>query len=311
MGKQAFGIVIVCSLFLGCLTPTIKRNLAREYYNIGNTYFSLNKYAQAVESYQKALTYDPDLSEGSFNLARVYFALGRYDEGLEILRKLQTDRGENMILLQMIAYGLAKSGRKEEAIQYYVRVLSLSEGNTHSLYNLGVLYYEMGQFDRAYTYLSRLYEIDQQDLATLKLLGQIEARRERFSAALQFFLPYLAQKPDDSEVGLTVYRILVDQKRYGEALKTLESLIEKKKEDPRLWFEKAFVLLTKAEERKAGLDALTKGLTLGFKDTQKFRILLAETPLSYLEDVTSIFIRTGAFSKEELDRFLKTFYEQN
>ena len=311
MGKQVVGIVLLCSLSLSCLTPTLKRNLALEYYNIGNTYFSLNKYAQAVESYQKALTYDPDLAEGNFNLARVYFALGRYEEGLEILRRLQTDRGENLILLQTIAYGLAKSGKRDEAIQYYVRVLSYSEGNTNALYNLGVLHYEMEQYEQSYIYLSRLYEIDPQDLDTLKLLGQIEARRERFSDALQYFFPYLARKPEDLGTGLAVYRILIDQKRYGEALKTLDALLEKKKEEPRLWFEKAFVLLTKAEEKKSGVDALTKALTLGFKDTQKFRMLLVETPPSYLEEVTTVFIRTGAFSKEELDGFLKNLYEQN
>jgi tetratricopeptide (TPR) repeat protein len=311
MGKQGVGIVLLCSLSLSCLTPTLKRNLALEYYNIGNTYFSLNKYAQAVESYQKALTYDPDLAEGNFNLARVYFALGRYEEGLDILRRLQTDRGENLILLQTIAYGLAKSGKRDEAIQYYVRVLSYSEGNTNALYNLGVLHYEMEQYEQSYIYLSRLYEIDPQDLDTLKLLGQIEVRRERFSDALQYFFPYLARKPEDLETGLAVYKILIDQKRYGEALKTLDAQLEKKKEEPRLWFEKAFVLLTKAEEKKAGIDALTKALTLGFKDPQKFRMLLVETPLSYLEEVTTVFIRTGAFSKEELDGFLKNLYEQN
>jgi Tfp pilus assembly protein PilF len=268
MGKQGVGIVLLCSLSLSCLTPTLKRNLALEYYNIGNTYFSLNKYAQAVESYQKALTYDPDLAEGNFNLARVYFALGRYEEGLDILRRLQTDRGENIILLQTIAYGLAKSGKRDEAIQYYVRVLSYSEGNTNALYNLGVLHYEMEQYEQSYIYLSRLYEIDPQDLDTLKLLGQIEVRRERFSDALQYFFPYLARKPEDLETGLAVYKILIDQKRYGEALKTLDAQLEKKKEEPRLWFEKAFVLLTKAEEKKAGIDALTKALTLGFKDPQ-------------------------------------------
>jgi len=311
MGKQGVGIVLLCSLSLSCLTPTLKRNLALEYYNIGNTYFSLNKYAQAVESYQKALTYDPDLAEGNFNLARVYFALGRYEEGLDILRRLQTDRGENIILLQTIAYGLAKSGKRDEAIQYYVRVLSYSEGNTNALYNLGVLHYEMEQYEQSYIYLSRLYEIDPQDLDTLKLLGQIEVRRERFSDALQYFFPYLARKPEDLETGLAVYKILIDQKRYGEALKTLDAQLEKKKEEPRLWFEKAFVLLTKAEEKKSGIDALTKALTLGFKDPQKFRMLLVETPLSYLEEVTTVFIRTGAFSKEELDGFLKNLYEQN
>lgn len=311
MGKQVVGIVFLCLISLSCLTPTLKRNLAFEYYNIGNTYFSLNKYAQAVEAYQKALTYDPDLAEGNFNLAQVYFALGRYGEGLEILHRLQRDRGENIILLQTIAYGLAKSGRREEAIQYYVRVLSNSEGNSNALYNLGVLHYEMEQYDQSYMYLSRLYEIDPQDLDTLKLLGQIEARRERYSDALQYFFPYLAKNPEDLEIGLTVYRILIDLKRYGEALKVLNAQLEKKKEEPRLWFEKAFVLLTKAEEKKGGLDALTKALTLGFKDPQKFRMLIVETPPSYLDEVTTVFVRTGAFSNEELDDFLKNLYEQN
>lgn len=311
MGKKVSGIILGSSLLLGCLTPTIKRDLAREYYNIGNTYFSMNKYAQAVESYQKALTYDPDLVEGSFNLARVYFALGRYDEGLEILHRLQLEKGENIILLQTIAYGLAKSGKREEAIQYYTHVLSLTEGNTHSLYNLGLLYYEMEQYDHAYTYLSRVYEIDKQDPDTLKILGLIEVRRERFSEALQYFFPYLTQRPEDLEIGLTVYRILSDQKRYGEALKILETLLEKKKEEPRLWFEKAFILLTKAEEKQAGLDALSKALTLGFKDVQKFRMLLGETPPNYLEEVNTVLIRTGALSKEELESFLSAFYGQN
>ncbi|HOV38055.1 MAG TPA: tetratricopeptide repeat protein [Spirochaetales bacterium] len=301
-------VFLLFLLVSGCLTPSLRNELAWEYYNIGNAYYSLNKYSQAIELYQKALTYNPDLAEGNFNLARVYFALGRYEEGLKLLEQLRSTRGENVLLLQTIAYGLAKQGRREEAIQYYLEVLNQSKGNTHALYNIGILYWELDRIEDAYPFLYQAYELAPEDIDILRTLGKVELRRNNLREALQYFTDYLKEKPDDDVIGLEAYTLLVEDRRYAEALALIESLLEKKKENPSLWFEKAYLLLTKAEEKEEGLTALETALELGFKDKQKLRVLFAETPPLYIEELKPLILRKGVYPSEELEEFFRELW---
>ena len=109
-----FGLLSGVVLFLGltgtgCMTAKTRRELAAEYFNIGNSFFELKNYDKALAMYEKALSYHDDFSETSYNLARLYISRSRFSDAINVLDELLKNDPDNLVLLQTLAYAHAKN----------------------------------------------------------------------------------------------------------------------------------------------------------------------------------------------------------
>jgi tetratricopeptide (TPR) repeat protein len=292
------------------MTPRLKRELAAEYFNLGNAYFELKKYDRAITLYEKSLRYDPSFSEGSYNLARVYMSQEKYEDGLGILENLISREGENLLLLQTYAYALGKAGRSSEAIAFYREILSKSEGNLAALFNLSVLLENDESTGESYELLKKANTLFPEDPDVLKRLGKLEAELGSLSAAINYLRQYIEKKKNDNETAFLLVELYGKERLYSDALELLETLIGSKRDDPKFWFEKAYLQLCKAEEKSAGIDSLNKAIELGYKNKEGARKLLLEVPSAFLRDVQSIILEKAILTPEEMEKTFADVFDE-
>jgi len=285
----------------GCTTTAIRRELSAEYFNLGNAYFELKKYDKALALYEKSLRYDPSFSEGSYNLARVYIVQERYAEGIAILRDLMLRDGDNLLLSQTLAFAFAKSGKNDEAEEVYRTILSRSEGNIGALYNLSILAEANKDRDKAYDLLKTAYRLSPEDPDILRRLGFLEANLGMASMATQYLERYREKKADDIDTAFFLSELYKKERFYAKALDILDALIKKKKDDPKLWFEQAFLYLVKANDKDAGLESFGKALELGYSNKVKLKELLSESQPAYIEDIKSLILKKRLLTEAEAE----------
>jgi tetratricopeptide (TPR) repeat protein len=78
------------------------------------------------------------------NLAASYLGLGKADECLVILKGVLEKKPSDITLLNSVADICYRSGKYEEAIGYWDRVLESDKKNAHSLYMIGMSYQKKG-----------------------------------------------------------------------------------------------------------------------------------------------------------------------
>jgi tetratricopeptide (TPR) repeat protein len=295
---------VLTALLAGCVSGKVRRELAAEYFNLGNAFFELKNYDRAMALYPKALSYSDSLPENSYNLARVYIFQENYEDAFAVLVELLAADPENLILLQTLAYAQAKAGSTGDAIVTYRRVLSLSGGNTISLYNLSVLYEAEGDLEEAYRYLKTAYGISPDDTDVLGRLGRLEARYGSVDTAISYLRSYTEKKTDDADTAVFLCDLYKNQGLYAEALALIETVLSRAASNPLVLFEQAYLLLTKAEERVKGLDALTKSLEAGFADKDKAASLLLEASPAVLKEVQTLLTTKEVLTPEEAEKIL-------
>jgi len=193
-------------------------------------------------------------------------------------------------------------GRRSRTLSSFCR--PCSEGNLSALYNLSLLREARGERRAAYDLLSTARLLGPDDPDVLRRLGVLETEYGSRTAAIQYLKSYREKQADDTKTGFFLVRLLEEEKLYSEALLVLENLLQKKADDPGMRFEQAYLLLAKAEEKEAGLEALAKAAGLGFEDKERAAALLLDVPPAFLQEVRKTVVDSGLLSAEEAEQAL-------
>ena len=152
------------------------------YHQLGNVYYSLEEYQQAIDFHQKSLAIKRQIGDrhgeakSLNNLGSAYKALGKYQQAIESLH-------QSLAIFQQIgdSYGEANSlnnlGNAYDLLGEYQRAIDLLQqslaifqqigdchGEANSLTNLGSAYYSLGEYQRSIDCL-------QQSLAIFQHIG--------------------------------------------------------------------------------------------------------------------------------------------
>jgi tetratricopeptide (TPR) repeat protein len=267
MNASKFITIAILALFaVSCVTSVSGKDLAKEYYNLGNAYFAIKRYKDAIEFYQKSLAYDEGAAKASFNMASSYIALGNPDKAIEILQSLLAQDPRNTALYGLIAYAQHVKGDDDGATANYLKVLELQPEERDALYNLGIIYWKKKEFGKAEGYLRILLKASGDDAKALFGLGSLLLDEGKAEDAVGFFNQYLEVKPEDTAAYLAVARAYTALKQYLKALESYEKAIALDASLKDAWFYRADILLNKAEDPDKGATSLEQALGLGFNN---------------------------------------------
>jgi len=139
--------------------PTYKN----AYLLLGNAYYYLKRFPEAIEFFDYALHLDPAYTEALHNRGFAYRDLGRYAgekqgdiaRAVEYLEKaalvLQDDYETNRLL----GVALGNQGKPNEAIEYFGKALLIRPDDAWTNYNLGLAYLAMKDSLNANQYISK------------------------------------------------------------------------------------------------------------------------------------------------------------
>ncbi len=290
MNRQfwALSILVLWGCF-ACHSFGGKKELAREYYNIATAYGKQKKYEKAVEYYERSLALAPDFNQTILNLARAYVETGEHRKAASLLKKLALQEPENLMVKEMQAYALYRSGETEKAAVVYDQCLEIDPLHERSLYNMALLSKEQEKFTAARNYLERLLKIDDKEKYR-KLLAELADKNNEKDKALLEYENLLADSKGNKEVYRALKKLYMEKKRYEDAVKMLALLAKEvpKEEKPLVLWEKSRMEFLFMDDFVNGRNDLKAALEAGFKDEEKIGSLVKELKPSWQKDVHSV-----------------------
>ena len=266
---------IVCVLALGgCVTSSRDRQVASDYYDLGNAYVDLGQYDKAIAEFQAALTLDPAFVKADYNLALAYVHAKRTDDAIAILKRLQAADPQNTQLMSAMGWALHLAGKDEEALAQYQAVIALSPADLNALYNSGIILWKLKRLHDAMDQFTALLSKAPDDLDTLFAAGSLLLAMDDPAGSGGMLSRYLAKKSSDMDAWYLVAQGAERQKKYARAMEAYDKIVAIDPAQADAWFGETRLLLTVVEDPERGLDTLGKALAAGYKDQKALKALL-------------------------------------
>ncbi len=210
-GKQALAL----SLELKKGLPGVKRCLSLSYTSVGNTYYNLSDYPNALENQLKGLKVDEELGDAKLlakrlgNLGNIYSDQGDYPKALDYyfrsLKMLEQlgDKTRIISVISNIGIVYRNQNDNEKALDYYFKALKMAEElgdkmrTATILGNIGVAYKEQSKFKEALEFHLKALKItrelgDKNKIeANLGNIGVAYKDMGNYSQGLEYYLEAL------------------------------------------------------------------------------------------------------------------------
>jgi len=163
------------------------------------------------------------------------------------------------------AYHFSKPMMVTEAMHAYRRALELDPQNEFSLYNSGVLYENVGDFDKAHEMLNKLLDNNPDHVMGLASRGDIFLKQKNYEAAEKAYKRAYQLQPESVEVVHSLGDLALLQKRFELAREYFLQLEAKRPKDPEIPYKLACVE-AQSDHNTEALLWLEKALQRGYRD---------------------------------------------
>ncbi len=284
--KKFFSVFFIFFVFISCATTVVmeKKDVAKLYFNLGNSYNNLGKKKEAVDSYMTALSYDRDLTVSSYNLVLLLMDEKRYKDAEKILLDLISSSEYNSIYYEVLAYNYFNQKKYKEALDIYEEILKREKLNKKALYNSSLIYTFIGEKERALEKLLEYKDIIEDNKDILKQIAELYSGLGNKEQAIKFYKDYLVKNSSDKDVKKSYAKLLFEIKDFKKALDIYEELDGSSNKDGELVFFKAKVLLLGLEDLGKGKEAVERALDLGYEGADELYQITLEENFLYKDE---------------------------
>lgn len=154
------------------------------------------------------------------------------------------------------AQNLHRSGRLPEAARAYHEFLRTNPRHFEALSALGMIYFQVEQYDRAQYLIGEALRVDPYDATALCFRGLALIKIGRHDAAIECFDRAIAIKPDFIEAYTNRATAFSEMGRFEEALAAFDQVLAMEPNDPITWNNRgnALVSLQRLEDAMASYD---------------------------------------------------------
>ena len=216
--------------------PSTNSFEALQLYNEGQQLTQQGNHQEALKHFQAATKQDGNFALAYSALARSYFTLGYENEAAEFSRRAV---GLSDALPPQERYVIAANQSRiahdtGKAIEAYENLVKASPGSASAHFDLGSLYEDANELDKAQQHFTRVVELDPKFVEGLLAVGRVEIKRGRDQDALQPLNTALtlAIQLNNDEARANILQaigIAYRQDRPNEALRRFEESLDIKK----------------------------------------------------------------------------------
>ncbi len=179
---------------------------AERFYNKGVSYHQQGDFDRAINSYKRALSFDPGHKQTHMNLATAYMQAGRLKEAEREFIYLYALRPLNPEILFNYALLLYQTGAPESAETKLEKLLEFDSFHLEANLLLGSIYEERGEVDKALELYVKAYRINSTDSRVLYKLGRaFDISRDKENAIKYYGLFLQAPGENGEELKSSVW----------------------------------------------------------------------------------------------------------
>jgi tetratricopeptide (TPR) repeat protein len=201
---------------------TIDPNVAATWNNRGNALLNLKRYAEAIEACDRALAIDQNYEPAWVTKGNALYNLKRYEEAIQAYdRALAID--QNFVFAwNNKGNALRNLKRYAEAIQACDRALAIDQNHVGAWDNKGIALRELNRYEEAIEACDRALAIDQNHVVAWVTKGNALYNLKRYEEAIQVYGRALAIDQNDAAAWSNKGAALRDLKRYEEAIQACD-----------------------------------------------------------------------------------------
>lgn len=163
---------------------------------MGDTYFALMNYEVAEISWKKVTEADSKRFNIWFKLGELYYQTGEYVKATQSLMNY-LDYEEDALVLSLLASIYQKMGNEIECWNKLMRAEELAPTNVKLLVQIGEVYFDLDNFDRAEEYFRKASVANPSSIPAWFQLGKTYEAKQDFAHAIQAFVKVLEIDPDN------------------------------------------------------------------------------------------------------------------
>ena len=241
------------------LTET--RGQAGDWLALGYSFGHINRFEEALASFDKAVAIKPDNSSLWNDRGLALGQLGRHEEALASFDKVLLLQPEDADAWNNRGAPLSKLGRHEEALESVDKALALQPDESNLWNNRGLALSKLGRHEEALASFDKALALQPDSADTWNNRGASLSKLGRHEEALESIDKALALQPDNA--GLWSNRGLALSKlgRHEEALESIDKALALQPEDADAWNNRG-APLSKLGRHEEALESVDKALTL-------------------------------------------------
>jgi len=179
------------------------------------------EFSDAEAEYKQALALDAHSTEAAIGLTNIYMKSGRLGDAEPLLRRLATERPNDVGIHLQLGRVLEAEGKKDDAIVEFQAALKLAPADADAQRELADLYASAGKNDLAEAAYRPLVAAQPKDAELHRALGQALLRQKKFPEAQQEFLTALRLKRDWPDVYIDLAFAASENKNYELTVRAL------------------------------------------------------------------------------------------
>jgi Flp pilus assembly protein TadD len=172
---------------------------AERFYNKGVSYHQQGDFDRAINSYKRALSFDPGHKQTHMNLATAYMQAGRLKEAEREFIYLYALRPLNPEMLFNFALLLYQTGDSASAETKLKKLLEFDSFHLEANLLLGSIYEERGEVDKALELYMKAYRINSTDARVLYKLGRALDMSKDGENAIKYYRLFLQAPGENGE----------------------------------------------------------------------------------------------------------------
>jgi type IV pilus assembly protein PilF len=239
--KKIISLFIVFGLFCGCAAKTgnsgispEKAEMAESRYKMSVAYLNSGVDHQAYNELKAALDIDPNNDKYLYTMGIFFMKQNRFAEAEGYLRKAININSEAADYQNALATTLASTGRLDEALTYWNKVIKDPGYQYHivALYNAATALYDNERYKQVPYYLNKALEINRRYSAAYDLLFKTYVKLGDSSKAEETLLKSAQMIPESMEYKLKAAEFYFEQAKYGKAVPFLKEILDTAPDSP-------------------------------------------------------------------------------
>jgi len=201
-------------------------------------------------------------------------------EDAKRLNPLNADHTANMARLQRTWAELSsdpvqRSARLESAEGLYAQALAIAPNNAQLYNEWGLVYYEMGDLDRAMEKYEHSLALDDRFAQTYLLIGDVHLTRADYASAVATFRQSIAQTGDDVQSWSSLAYALSQAGDVTEAIKANLRVLELAPDDY-VTLKNLAILYRETGQHRAAIDVAQRALAVSTRDQDALQQFIAQ-----------------------------------
>ncbi|HIK05895.1 MAG TPA: tetratricopeptide repeat protein [Trichormus sp. M33_DOE_039] len=220
----------------------MRPNYPQAWYGQGKTLAKLERYQEALTAYDRAIQILPDYVEAWSGRGFVLQKLQRYQEAIASFDKaLQLNQNSPEVWnAKGETFSILK--QYDNAINAYNKALELKADDHVALYNKGLAFQNLKQYDEAITAYNKAVEIKSNYVGAWYNLGNSLVNLRRYEDAIKAYDQAVKYNANYYAAWLSKGNILIILQRYPEAIETFNQVLKGNSNNYQAWYGKGWSL---------------------------------------------------------------------